>query len=586
MGDENPIHTLRDESRPSHEGYRNTIELLDGNNVVPLRADTIRLVQNGCSIHGIRSKDPNQHLKDYLKLVDSLDLDDPSPPGESLSEAWTRFKDLLQKFPHHGIDIWLQVCINPRSWGKQLASPFRELKRKIKKRTKSEKTPNVPLEIESPETYTKQPFIEELFVVTPKIKILVEKFKTPPDSPPVIVIDLDDQPMWLSTRTVAPTPSSSIIQLLIPNHFHIKGTHMKMIRDNQFDRRIRSDPHRHVADFLEISKLFQYGENQEEVFRRLLNEIHNFHQLDNETLVDAWLRMKEMLRICYGHGLTKGTIIQIFYHGLDDPTQGVLDAGGIFHYNTPNKSFKILEVKVHLKLDFSKDSQNNPKLKTRKELKEMRDDRRDNHASHIYMKDDTSMCDPMEANYVQRYHGGYHDQNSINSQTEANEHMKDHVVELERQIDQGLRSRQAKIRNLKRQFEYLEKIQPTESLPRTKNTKPRQEFVYKPSSIRSKNDKGDVADSEEDDIKPILTMPNPKPIKPNSPTVSPFLKDCIVHISYTNAKTFTNNVLLNQFGDKELKSTLGVGTSRTTKKEIKKDDVGLPKETNKEWKLN
>ncbi|GKB04432.1 MAK10-like protein [Tanacetum coccineum] len=31
--------------------------------------------------------------------------------GKSLSEAWTRFKDLLQKFPHHGIDLWLQVKI-------------------------------------------------------------------------------------------------------------------------------------------------------------------------------------------------------------------------------------------------------------------------------------------------------------------------------------------------------------------------------------------------------------------------------------------------------------------------------------------
>ncbi|GJV78827.1 zinc finger, CCHC-type containing protein [Tanacetum coccineum] len=31
--------------------------------------------------------------------------------GESLSEAWTRFKDLLQKVPHHGIDLWLQVQI-------------------------------------------------------------------------------------------------------------------------------------------------------------------------------------------------------------------------------------------------------------------------------------------------------------------------------------------------------------------------------------------------------------------------------------------------------------------------------------------
>ncbi|GJW61425.1 hypothetical protein Tco_0110760 [Tanacetum coccineum] len=31
--------------------------------------------------------------------------------GEYLSEAWTRFKDLLQKVPHHGIDLWLQVQI-------------------------------------------------------------------------------------------------------------------------------------------------------------------------------------------------------------------------------------------------------------------------------------------------------------------------------------------------------------------------------------------------------------------------------------------------------------------------------------------
>ncbi|GJV82822.1 MAK10-like protein [Tanacetum coccineum] len=140
MGDENPIRTLGDYSKPNHKGCRNTIELPIGNNVVPLRSDTIRLVQNGCSFHELWSEDPNQHLKDFLKLVDSLDLDGSIttwedlttrflaqffPPGrtaklrndilmfqqhqgESLSEAWTRFKDLLQKVPHHGIDLWLQ----------------------------------------------------------------------------------------------------------------------------------------------------------------------------------------------------------------------------------------------------------------------------------------------------------------------------------------------------------------------------------------------------------------------------------------------------------------------------------------------
>ncbi|GJS19653.1 hypothetical protein Tco_0448285, partial [Tanacetum coccineum] len=119
MEKENLIYTLGDYSRPSHDGYRNTIELPDGNNVVPLRSDTIRLVQNGCSFHELRSEDPNQHLKDFLKLVDSLDLDVANRErtrltsklqngilmfqqhqGESLSEARTRFKDLLQKVPH------------------------------------------------------------------------------------------------------------------------------------------------------------------------------------------------------------------------------------------------------------------------------------------------------------------------------------------------------------------------------------------------------------------------------------------------------------------------------------------------------
>ncbi|GJS14020.1 MAK10-like protein [Tanacetum coccineum] len=142
MGDENPIRTLGDYFRPSHKAYRNTIELPERNNMVPLLSDTIRLVQNGCSFHELRFEDPNQHLKDFLKLVDSLNLYARSisiwedlttrflaqffPPGrtakprndilifqqhhgESLSDAWTRFKDLLQKVPHHGIDLWLQL---------------------------------------------------------------------------------------------------------------------------------------------------------------------------------------------------------------------------------------------------------------------------------------------------------------------------------------------------------------------------------------------------------------------------------------------------------------------------------------------
>nr|GEZ02120.1 hypothetical protein [Tanacetum cinerariifolium] len=169
-------------------------------------------------------------------------------------------------------------------------------------------------------------------------------------------------------------------------------------------------------------------------------------------------------------------------------------------------------------------------------------------------------------------------------QMKANQCMKNHVVELERQINQGLRNHQAIIQNLERQFEYIKKTQRTKSLPHTTNTKPRQEFVYKSPSIRNKNDKGDVKFIEEDEIKPIPIMPNPNPIKSKPPTVSPFLKDYTVHIPYTNAKTFADDVLSNHVGDKELKSIDGIGNEVLTKKE--KDDKGLSKEPNKEWKLS
>nr|GEX05686.1 hypothetical protein [Tanacetum cinerariifolium] len=46
----------------------NIIELPVGNNVVPLRSDIIRLVQNGCLFHRLWSEDPNQDLKDFLDL--------------------------------------------------------------------------------------------------------------------------------------------------------------------------------------------------------------------------------------------------------------------------------------------------------------------------------------------------------------------------------------------------------------------------------------------------------------------------------------------------------------------------------------
>ncbi|GJU64396.1 zinc finger, CCHC-type containing protein [Tanacetum coccineum] len=87
MGDENPIRTFGDYSKPSHEGYRNTIELPLGNNV-----------------------DPNQHLKDFIKLVDSLDLN-----GENMERTSLRLfqfslgdqaSNWLEHLPAGSITTW------------------------------------------------------------------------------------------------------------------------------------------------------------------------------------------------------------------------------------------------------------------------------------------------------------------------------------------------------------------------------------------------------------------------------------------------------------------------------------------------
>ncbi|GKA48026.1 reverse transcriptase domain-containing protein [Tanacetum coccineum] len=101
------------------------------------------------------------------------------------------------------------------------------------------------------------------------------------------------------------------------------------------------------------------------LFDRLLGEIRAFSQYENESLTDSWLRMKEMLRNCHGHNLSKGNIIKIFYHGLNEITQEVLNAAasGIFLYKTPNQAYQLLEDKVLLKLDWAKNQKTKSSLK-------------------------------------------------------------------------------------------------------------------------------------------------------------------------------------------------------------------------------
>ncbi|GJS43661.1 hypothetical protein Tco_0568704 [Tanacetum coccineum] len=132
--------------------------------------------------------------------------------------------------------------------------------------------------------------------------------------------------------------------------------------------------------------------------------------------------------------------MHIFYHGLDEPTQAILDgtAEGIFLYKTPNQAFQLLKDKVLFKLDWStkskkehhqksvafaneSNSNNDNSRLTKKlealtikmdsqfislkeELQDMRNkyyDLKDNHASKNSMNDDMPMCERHEVNSIQ-----------------------------------------------------------------------------------------------------------------------------------------------------------------------------------------
>ncbi|GJY25957.1 hypothetical protein Tco_0400683 [Tanacetum coccineum] len=103
MGDANPIRTLRDYSKPSHKGYRNTIELPEGNNVkdrktpqryldVPTTSRSISLKSMDsfqCKIdHVSGGKLRDKNADESWKIIENLALYD--------HERWNDSKDFVK----------------------------------------------------------------------------------------------------------------------------------------------------------------------------------------------------------------------------------------------------------------------------------------------------------------------------------------------------------------------------------------------------------------------------------------------------------------------------------------------------------
>ncbi|GKC45393.1 reverse transcriptase domain-containing protein, partial [Tanacetum coccineum] len=116
--------------------------------------------------------------------------------------------------------------------------------------------------------------------------------------PKQIILDPDDQPMWESAKTVAPTPNSAIAQIDVDDNFVINNTHLNMIQENKFDGYLRANPHDHICEFLAICDTFKYGETQSEAVKLLIfpfslcDEAKTWFNELNEESITSWEQLR------------------------------------------------------------------------------------------------------------------------------------------------------------------------------------------------------------------------------------------------------------------------------------------------------
>nr|GEV18115.1 reverse transcriptase domain-containing protein [Tanacetum cinerariifolium] len=76
---------------------------------------------------------------------------------------------------------------------------------------------------------------------------------------------MDDEPIWVADRVLALTPGSVITIPETANEFAIKGNHLTLVKGNQFDGRTKTDPHKHIHEFLGIYNMFKYRDTKNKV---------------------------------------------------------------------------------------------------------------------------------------------------------------------------------------------------------------------------------------------------------------------------------------------------------------------------------
>ncbi|GKB07518.1 hypothetical protein Tco_0835802 [Tanacetum coccineum] len=105
---------------------------------------------------------------------------------------------------------------------------------------------------------------------------------------------MDDEPMWSADHVVALTHGSAITNPETTNKFAIKGNNLTLFKGNQFDGRIKTDPHKHIHEFLGICDMFKYRDTKNEAVRLMLfplsltGEAKTWLDELNEGTIETW----------------------------------------------------------------------------------------------------------------------------------------------------------------------------------------------------------------------------------------------------------------------------------------------------------
>ncbi|GJZ99288.1 hypothetical protein Tco_0671839 [Tanacetum coccineum] len=177
-----------------------------------------------------------------------------------------------------------------------------------------------------------------------------------------------------------------------------------------------------------------------------------------------------MVTIC-----PKGILCKIFYHGLSEITQEVLNAadGGIFLYKTPNQAYQLLEDKVLLKLDWAKNQKTKSSLKKTVAFTD-KDSNRDNWRSsgqNDYNRDNYRSNTDDKSYDLQKQFNDF-----MKSQQSTNAFVKETFMDLKTQLKTVAKNHQASIQNLETKFDKLadkQSSRPSGSLPSNTQPNPR-----------------------------------------------------------------------------------------------------------------